>query len=326
MMRDLTRRLTAGALALAVAGAAGAAVAQQRMSMATGSSAGVYYLWGGALAKIWSENIPDVSFNVEATAGQVPNVKLFEAGELEVSMYNIATAYEAWNALGDYSDQEYRAQRAMFAMYPSYYVMTAVADSGIDSVEDWEGKRVSFGTAGGTVDVIGRNILDTLGIEVDAVVNSGWADVPGQARDGLIDAIGAIGGQPWPPIRDLESTHDLVFYSFTDEQLEQLKEAYPYFVEDELPANTYEDQTEPYPTLAFWNLTLVRDDVDEEIVYQMVKLAFENKDLLLATHPSTAEFFEPENVLEVSPVPLHPGAIRYYEEIGLEVPDELRAS
>jgi TRAP transporter TAXI family solute receptor len=323
-MQRLTRRLAATGIAALAFGSALDAHAQERMSLATGSSAGVYYLWGGALAKVWSEQIPDVSFNVEATAGQVPNVRLLEAGELEASMYNIATAYEAWNAIGDYSDREYRQQRAIFAMYPSYYVMTALKGSGISSIEDWEGKRVSFGTAGGTVDVIGRNILDTLGIEPDEIVNSGWADVPGQARDGLIDAIGAIGGQPWPPIRDLETTHDLVFYSVTDEQLTKLKEAYPYFVEDELPANTYEDMSEAYPTLAFWNLAVAGAEVPEDVVYQMTKLTFENKDLLEATHPSTARFLDPDSVLRVSPIPLHPGAIRYYEEIGLEVPDELR--
>jgi uncharacterized protein len=323
-MQRLTRSLAAtGIAALALAGAADAG-AQERMSIATGSSAGVYYLWGGALAKVWSEEIKDVSFNVEATAGQVPNVRLLEAGQLEVSMYNIATAYEAWNAMGDYSDREYRQQRAVFAMYPSYYVMTALKGSGITSIEDWEGKRVSFGTAGGTVDVIGRNILDTLGIEPDEIVNSGWADVPGQARDGLIDAIGAIGGQPWPPIKDLETTHDLAFYSFTDDQLAKLEEAYPYFVGDELPAETYADMKDAYPTLAFWNLVVAGAEVPEEVVYQMTKLTFENKDLLEATHPSTARFLEPASVLEVSPVPLHPGAIRYYEEIGLEIPGELK--
>jgi uncharacterized protein len=324
MQRLLTRSLAASGFALLAFAGVAPAGAQERMSIATGSSAGVYYLWGGALAKVWSEQIPDVSFNVEATAGQVPNVRLLEAGEIEASMYNIATAYEAWNAIGDYDDREYRQQRAVFAMYPSYYVMTALKDSGIASVEDWEGKRVSFGTAGGTVDVIGRSMLDRLGIEPDEIVNSGWADVPGQARDGLIDAIGAIGGQPWPPIRDLETTHDLVFYAFSGDQIAQLKEAFPYFVEDELAAGTYEDMGEAYPTLAFWNLVIAGAEVPDEVVYQMTKLAFDNKDLLEATHPSTAKFLEPQSVLEVSPIPLHPGAIRYYEEIGLEVPDEMK--
>ncbi len=299
------------------------ASAQERMSIATGSSGGVYYLWGGALAKIWSEEIPDVRFNVEATTGQVPNVKLFEAGDLEVSMYNVATAYEAWEGIGDYSDQKYRSQRALFAMYPSYYVMTSLADSGIDSIEDWEGKRVSLGTAGGTVDVIGRNIASVLGVEPAQFVNSGWPDVPGQMRDGLVDAIGAIGGQPWPPIRDLETTHDLVFYDLTEEQVAKLQEEYPYFVAEKLEPGTYKDQPEDYSSLAFWNMTVVREDVSEDVAYQMLKVAAENVEELRITHPSTAKYFDVKNILRVSPIPLHPGAVKYFREIGAEIPERL---
>ncbi|ESR23805.1 TAXI family TRAP transporter solute-binding subunit [Lutibaculum baratangense] len=296
---------------------------QTRMSIATGSSGGVYYLWGGALAKMWSEGIPDTLFNIEATTGQVPNVKLFEAGNLEVSMVNIATAYESWEGIGDYNDRKYQHQRALFAMYPSYYVMVSLADSDIDNIEDWEGKRVAVGTAGGTVDVIGRNIASTLGVEPAQYVNSGWPDVPGQIRDGLVDTIAAIGGQPWPPIRDLETTHDLKFYALTDEQLGTLKEAYPYFIQEPLPEGAYEDQPADYNSLAFWNMTIVRDDVSEEVAYQMIKIAAENVEALKVTHPSTAEFFDVKNVLRVSPVPLHPGAVRYFEEIGAEIPERL---
>lgn len=299
------------------------AFAQERMSIATGSSGGVYYLWGGALAKIWSDNIEGVTFNVEATTGQVPNVKLMEAGQLEVSMYNVATAYEAWEGIGDYSDQKYRKQRALFAMYPSYYVMTSLADSGIDSIEDWEGKRISFGTAGGTVDVIGRNILNTLEIQPANILNSGWPDVPGQMRDGLVDAIGAIGGQPWPPLADLETTHELVFYDFTEEQIEKLQQAYPYFVAEPLPAGAYKNQPADYSSLAFWNLVVASEEVSEDVAYQMTKLAVENLDTLKATHPSTAQYFDIQAVLRVSPIPLHPGAIKYLREIGAEIPEKL---
>ena len=318
-----TYMVTAAILAAAVAVAPKPADADTRMSVATGSSGGVYYLWGGALAKIWSDNIPGVTVNVEATTGQVPNVRLFEAGDLEISMYNIATAYEAWEGIGDYSDRQYRSQRALFAMYPSYYVMASVKGSGVYSIEDWEGKRISLGTAGGTIDVVARNIADVLGITPARFVNSGWPDVPGQMRDGLVDSVAAIGGQPWPPIRDLETTHDLVFYQFSDEQMDRLVEAFPYFVAEPLAPGTYRDLPEDYASLAFWNLTLVRHDVSEDVAYEMIKLAAENVEELRLTHPSTAAFFDVQNVLRVSPVPLHPGAVRYFREIGADIPDRL---
>jgi hypothetical protein len=209
-------------------------------------------------------------------------------------------------------------------MYPSYYVMVSLADNGIGSIKDWEGKRIAFGTAGGTVDVIGRYILDALSVKPARIVNSGWPDVAGQARDRLIDAIGAIGGQPWPPIKDLETTHKLSFYDFSEAQIQQMRKQYPYFVSALLPARTYQNQEKPYRTLAFWNLVVANKDVSDELVYQIVKNAFANADVLKATHPKTAAFFSEKEVMEVSPVPLHPGAIRYYEERGLKVPDALR--
>ena len=304
-------------------GAAGTADAQQRLSIATGQTNGVYYLWGGALAQLWSANIPGVSYNVEATVGQTQNLQLFEAGNLEVAMYNVVTAYESWRQIGDFSDRPYQQQRAVFAMYPSFYVMGALASTGITSIEEWEGRRISLGPAVGTVDVIGRNILDVLGITPGSIANPNWPDVPGQVRDGLVDAFAGIGGQPWPPFVDIGTTHDVVYFDFTDEQRQQVLDTYEYYSLETLPAGTYDSQTEDYNTFGFWNMTFARADLDEEIVYQMLKLTDENAELLLATHPSTARYFDVASVLRVSPVPLHPGAIRYLREIGHEIPDHL---
>lgn len=324
MKRMWRETLGAAVLAIGVAASAAPAAAEERMSIATGSTSGVYYLWGGALAKIWSENIPDVRFNVEATTGQVPNIKLLEVGDVETAMWNVVSAFESWNRMNAYDDREYRSQRALFTMYPSRYVMVALADSGIDDITDLEGKILSLGTPGGTVDVIGRYILDSLGVKPAKIVNSGWGDVAGQMRDGLIDAIAAIGGQPWGPIKDLDTTHDLAFFDLTDEQIAKLKEDYPYFVKTTLPAGTYDDQTEDYTSLAFWNMVLANEGVSDDLAYQLVRTAFEHKDVLAATHPSTAKFFDEQQILEVASVPLHPGAIRYYEEKGLTVPDTLK--
>lgn len=324
MRRMWKEALSAAVLAIGLAASAAPAAAEQRMSIATGSTSGVYYLWGGALAKIWTESIPDVRFNVEATTGQVPNVKLLEAGDIEAAMVNVVTAYESWNKLNAYDDREYRNQRALFAMYPSSYVMVSLSESGIDDITDWTGKVVSFGTPGGTVDVIGRYILDSLGVKPAKIVNSGWGDVAGQMRDGLIDAIGAIGGQPWGPIKDIDTTHDVTFYDLTDAQIATLRKDYPYFVKGVVPAGTYDDMKSDYNGLAFWNMVLVSKDVSDDLAYQMAKTAFDQADALRTTHPSTARFFSPKEILEVASVPLHPGAIRYYEELGLTVPDSLK--
>lgn len=299
------------------------ALSQQRMSIATGSSGGVYYLWGGALAKIWTDHIKNLTVNVEATTGQTVNVKLQQAGQDELAMYNIATAYEAWNGAAGFAGKKYRKQRAMFAMYPSFFVMASLADSGIKSIKDWNGKRVSFGTAKGTVDVYGRVLLKVLGIKPAEILNSGWPDVPGQISDHLSDAIGAIGGQPWPPIRNLETTHKLVLYDLSKAQIAKLHKAYPYFVGQELPPHTYRDQPAHYNSLAFWNMVTVSADVPEGVVYKMTDELVKHFDVIKATHPSTAKYFHLKDVLRVSPIPLHPGVIKYFKDHGIAVPKNL---
>lgn len=311
--------LIAGLIAMQLA----PAWSQQRMSIATGSSGGVYYLWGGALAKIWSDNIKNLTVNVEATTGQTVNLKLLEAGQGELAMSNIATAYEAWSGTGAFKGKEYRKQRAMFAMYPSYFVAASLADSEIKSIEDWNGKRVSFGTPKGTIDVYGRIMLDVLGIKPAKILNSGWPDVSGQIRDRLSDAVGVIGGQPWPPVRDLETTHTLKFYDLTQAQIDKLHKAYPYFVGEELPPKLYKDQPEKYNSLAFWNIMSVSADVSDDTVYKMMDLMVKHFDVIKTTHPSTAKYFKLANVVRVSPIPLHPGVIKYLKDKGIDVPKAL---
>ena len=296
---------------------------QTRMSIATGSSGGVYYLWGGALAKIWSDNIKSLTVNVEATTGQTVNLKLLEAGQDELAMANIAAVYEAWTGTGDFKGKNYRKQRAMFAMYPSYYVAASLADSGIKSIEDWNGKRVSFGPPKGTIDVYGRVMLDVLGIKPSKILNSGWPDVAGQISDHLSDAVGVIGGQPWPPVRDLETTQKLTFYDLTPAQIDKLHKAYPYFVGEELPPKLYKDQPEKYNSLAFWNVMTVSADVPDDTVYQMMDLMMKHFDIVKTTHPSTAKYFKLADVVRVSPIPLHPGVIKYLKDKGIDVPKEL---
>lgn len=296
---------------------------QQRMTIATGSSGGVYYLWGGALAKIWSDSIKNLTVNVEATTGQTVNLKLLEAGQGELAMSNIAASYEAWTGTGDFKGREYRKQRAMFAMYPSYYVAAALTDAGINSLEDLNGKRVSFGTPKGTIDVYGRVMLDVLGIKPARILNSGWPDVAGQISDKLSDAILVIGGQPWPAVRDLETTRSLKFFDLTQAQIDKLHKAYPYFVGERLPAKLYKNQPENYNSLAFWNIMSVSADVSDDIVYQMMDSMVKNFDVIKTTHPSTAAFFKLADVVRVSPIPLHPGVIKYLKDKGIDVPKNL---
>lgn len=296
----------------------------KRITIGSGASGGVYYLWGGALADIWNGNVPGLQVNVEATTGQFTNFDLMDEKLDEVGMWNFASAREGYKGT-EWAEKKYQDQRTLFATYPSVYVMGSPQDSSIDSIEDWNGKRVGLGTPQGTVDIIGRNIFNVLDIEPARVVNTDWADIPSAVRDGQIDAVAAIGGQPWPALADLETTTPMNYYTFTEDQFGDILEAYPYYTRYTLPKGTYDSQQQDLKTLSFWSGVFVHKDMPEDTVYQMTKTAFENKNTIENTHPSTAKFLDLENTVKHATVPLHPGAIRYIEEQGIQVPDELKA-
>jgi TRAP transporter TAXI family solute receptor len=297
----------------------------KRITIAAGSSGGVYYLWAGALAKIWTDKVPGLQVNVEATTGQLTNFDLMAQKRDEVAMWNSLSGYEAWEGLDWAKGKKYQDQRTMFAMYPSALVMGSPQNSPIKSISDWNGKRVGFGTPKGTIDVVGRNMLDVLGVKPAKIVNTGWNDVPGTLRDGQIDAVAAIGGQPWPAFVDIETTHKMNYYTFTEDQFQKIMVKYPYYTRYTLPKGTYASQTQDLKTFAFWNQVYVHKDTPSDLVYAMLKAVFDNRDSVDAAHPSTAKYLDLKATIDSATVPLHPGAIKYLEEKGIQVPDKLKA-
>lgn len=289
-------------------------------SMGTSTSGGSYYIWGGGWSKIMNENVKGLDVSVEVTGGPQTNIQLIEQGEAELGFSTTWTAGDAWNGTADWTEgKKYQEMRTVFPMYSSCLYIVALKDSGITKLSDLNGKNIGVGSPGATSDLAGRAVIETLGIK-PAQISSLTADTQKNSlKDGTVDVIFVVNGVPSSTIMDLETTHDLYFLEFSDEELAVIQEHYPFWSVDMVAPNTFKNQSEDLEMISFWNVCIVDKDVPADLVYEMTKLTYEKHDDLVAVDKS-AETCIAENI-KYAVTPLHEGAYRYYQEIGVEVPE-----
>jgi uncharacterized protein len=289
------------------------------VTIGAASLGGVYYLWGGGFAEVLRVAL-DIDSTVQLTGGPVGNIKLIEAGVLDFGMVTTAPAYEGWNGVGWAEGKRYRNARVVFPMYTSYFQMYALEKTGIRSIQDLNGKRVGVGPVGGTPATYWPRVFEVAGVK-PRVVNSGLAYLDDQVRIGAIDAHGSAVGLPWGLVAGIAADHQIRLFGVTPDVAEAFVKKHPFFSVGAVPANTYKNQKDPLTTLTLWNFMVVRRDAPDEMVYRVVKATFERLDILIAAHRS-ARAVKADNIV-LSPIPVHPGAARYYGEKGITLPQNL---
>jgi uncharacterized protein len=316
-----------GAVALA-AMAGSSAVAQDRegwpsdITVGTASQGGVYFVYGNGMAAFLAEEL-GVNASGEVTGGPVQNATLVQTGEHEIGLVTMGPMFEAWNGESELAPGlEHTDVRALFAMYETPFQGIALRSSGITSLGDLDGRRVSVGPAGGTPGTYWPRILEELG--VNATVNyAGAADAAGQLQDGLIDAFLFAAGLPIAAFSQLAAEADVVTFSFTEEEHAQVLEAFPEVSDFTIPAGTYPVQEEDENSIAMWNYAVVHQDMPESLAYEITKTVLENNERMMQIHAAAVATVI-ENWDNNSFLPFHPGAVRYYEEQGIEIPEDLR--
>ncbi len=302
-----------------------AGFAQQQLSIATGGTGGVYYPYGGGLAELINRHIDGYSAVAEVTGASVENMGLIFRGDSDFALVLADTAYQAWSGTGAFEGRQIANTRAIASIYPNAVQIVTLADSGITSLQDLRGKRVSVGAPGSGTEVNARVLLEANGISYDdiSVQRLNFNETADALRDGDIDVGFWSVGPPTSSILNLAATRDIRLIALSDEEIARADEADPIFAPYTLRAGIYDGVEEPVPTISIPNVVVTNADLDDELAYQVTKALFEFTDELIAIHPAandtTVEFS-----LESTPVPFHPGAIRYYEEIGATVPDALR--
>ena len=285
------------------------------VTIATGSPAGLYYPFGTSLARIYSERVPGVMSKAIQTGASPANVDALESGTADIGFTLGDTAYLAYTEGTRLNASPHRHLRSIAVLYKNASHFIVAPDSRIRSLRDLSGARVRFGVAS----VVGgrSRTLDLLllahGVEpatVDVRPDTFDAIIAG-LRDGSVDAGVISAGFPVPTI-EAAAKAGLRFLNVDPLALERVREEYPFFLPFTIPANTYSGQIGPIDTVGVDNVLMCREDLDDELVYQLTKVFFEALPALAATHPSAALI--DADLAPATAIPLHRGAARYYRE------------
>lgn len=290
------------------------------LTIGTGSQGGTYFGYGSGFGAMISEEL-GVNAGVEITGGPVQNVTLVETGEHQLGFVTLGPADEARRGESPLMPgTPHESVRALFPMYQTPLQAAVLASSDIESFSDLQGKRVGVGPAGGTSATYWTRFFENAeGYDNVTISNAGGSDTAGQLKDGLIDAFVYAAGLPTGAYSQLAVENDVRFLSMDDETLATMKEIVPAMAEFTIPANTYEDQPEDLQTVSLWNFAIAHEDMPESLAYEITKLAMENHDRMMTNHAAARETL-PENVSKNVVIPFHPGAARWFEENGYDVP------
>jgi TRAP transporter TAXI family solute receptor len=307
---------------------AGASFAQDRtgwprdLTVGTASQGGVYFVYGNGLAGFIGESL-GINASGEVTGGPVQNVTLVQMKEHDIGLVTMGPMYEAWTGKSELAPGlPHTDVRALFPMYETPFQCVAMRASGIGSVGDIAGKRVSVGPAGGTPGTYWPRFFDSLGVNA-RVSNSGAADAASQLKDGLIDAFCFAAGLPIGAFSQLAAEADVVTFAFSDAEHAKILEAFPEVSAFPIPAGTYTVQTDDQNSVAMWNFAVAHKDMPASLAYEVTKLVMENNARMVQVH-AAARTTLVENVGNNSFLPFHAGAVQYYDEKGVAIPAELR--
>lgn len=305
--------------ALAGTAVTSAAKADDFVAILTGGTSGVYYPMGVAISKIITEKVPGARPSVQATKASVENLTLMQQGKGEIAFTlgdSLAAAWAGDEEAGFKKKQD--KLRGMTAIYPNYVQIVASKDSGIKSLADLKGKRLSVGAPKSGTELNARAILAAAGMsykDLGKVEYLPFGESVELMKNRQLDATLQSAGLGVSSIRDLASAVPITVVAVPAAVVEK---AGPPFVKQSIPANTYEGQTEAVEGAAVLNYLVTRSDLSDDLVYKMTKAIYDNLPELQAAH-SAAKAIDIKKATEGMPVPLHPGAARYLKEKGVPV-------
>lgn len=300
------------------------------LSIATGDTGGVYYAYGGGLAKAISEHVPGVRATAESTAASVDNLKLIRAGKADVAFTLADTAADALKGQGPFADGGPVPARALAVLYYNYLHLVTLEGSGVNTLSDTRGRVVSTGLAGSGTEITVRRVLSAIGVDPDRDVTRrsiGPTQGADALKDGKLDALFWSGGLPTPAFLDLAHSLNVRMRLIpTADALDALRRSHgDLYSRLEIPPGTYRGVDAAVPVVGVANLLVVRADMPEELAYQLTRVLFERQADLAAVHPE-ARKLSLETATRGSPLEFHPGAARYYRGKGSNGFDKIRSN
>ncbi|TWG91361.1 hypothetical protein L598_000600001010 [Mesorhizobium sp. J18] len=312
-----TKLIAAGAVALSLGLGSIAAKADEFINVLTGGTSGVYYPLGVALSKIYGDNIEGVRTQVQATKASVENLNLLQQGRGEIGFALGDSVQAAWEGVQEAGfPQKLDKIRAIAAIYPNYVQIVASKESGITDLASMKGKSLSVGAPASGTELNARAIFEAAGMSYEDLSKTEYLPFGESVeliKNRQLDATLQSAGLGVASIKDLAVSVPTTVVAVPAEVAETLGAP---FLAATIPAGTYEGQTEDVPTVAITNILVTHEGVSDETAYQMAKQLFEHLDEMVAAH-AAAKAITPEQAAKGLPIPLHPGAERYYKEAGL---------
>ena len=293
-----------------------------RLSIATGGTGGVYYPLGGGMANIISKYIPYTEATAEVTTASVDNCRLVGAGKAELALIMADTGWDAYQGRAQFKEKV--PLRTVAVLYPNNMHVVTLEGKGIEKMTDLKGKRVSTGAPGSGTEVMALRVIEAFGLDPTKDMTRdklGVSESAGALKDRKIDAFFWVGGLPTAAITDLGATPGIKMKLVGHgDALTKMRETYgPIYVKGVIPAKTYPGQEGDVPITIVWNLLVCHDNMKGDIVYDIVKTFFDHKQELITVHREARWLSLEPQATGGSPIPFHPGAIRYFTEKGLKI-------
>jgi uncharacterized protein len=292
--------------------------AEQFINVLTGGTSGVYYPLGVALANNIGKAMPNVKTSVQATKASVENLNLLQAGRGEIAFTLGDSLSDAWKGNEEAGFKTpLKKLRGIAAIYPNYIQIVARADSGIKTLADLKGKKISVGAPKSGTELNARVILGAAGItykDFAKVEYLPFGESVELMKNRQLDVTLQSAGLGVSALRDLATSVDIIVVPIPPDVIKKTND--PAYLPATIPANTYRGQTVEVPAAAVQNYLVTHDGVSTETAYAMTKALWTGLDQLAAAH-SAAKAIDPKHALEGMPIPLHPGAEKYYKEVGL---------
>ena len=313
------------ALAVSAALIAGAALAQQglNIAIATGGTGGVYYPLGGGMANVLSKHVPGMQASARVTGGSVDNLKLIGSQQSEVALVMVDAALDALKGEDKFKGSPVDV-RTLMVLYPNRMHVVSMEGTGVEKMSDLKGKRVSTGSPGSATEVMAFRVIEAAGLDKDKDMRRerlGVAESVNALKDRKIDAFFWVGGLPTAAVTDLGATPNVKIKMIDHaDTVDKMNKKYDnLYTTGVIPAKTYPGQDKDNPIAVVQNILVANAKMSDKVAYDIVKTFIEKRDELVAVH-AEAESIKLENQSpKNSPIPWHPGAVKYFSEKGLKM-------
>ncbi len=286
--------------------------------LATGGTGGTYYPFGGAIANIWNTKIENMNVTAQATGASAENLRLINKGDAEFGTVQNDVMDYAFNGTDMFAGEKLSNIATIGTLYPEVIQIAVSENSGINSIYDFKGKRISVGDAGSGVEFNAKQIMEGYGLTFDDIKKSNlsFKESAEAIQNGTLDGCFITAGVPNAALQELAFSAGLKLIPVSGNEAATVMDKYGYYTATTIPGGTYKGSDEDVPALAIKATLAVSASLDEDTVYEMTKALFENLQELGNAHAKGKEVSAASAVTGVS-VPFHPGAVKYYKEIGL---------